>query len=168
MSIVDKKHYVNLARLRAFEFGKVQILSTDTPSPSNAFPTSSLPRHSSTQPSLLVTSQSDSTDSPSNEENTTLHKDLPRGLFADQFENLSNLAAHYETTGPEIWRQTSGVIDGFVSGSGTGGTIAGVGRYLKEVGGEDVQIVLGDPEGSGLFHKVSPVPSCTIMFTVSE
>jgi len=56
----------------------------------------------------------------------------PRGFFADQFENISNFYAHYHGTGPEIWRQTGGIIDAFVAGAGTGGTLAGVAAYLKE------------------------------------
>src|ERR1700709_2276498 len=53
-------------------------------------------------------------------------------LFADQWNNLDNAKAHYESTGPEIWRQTEGKVDGFVCAVGTGGTLAGVSRYLKE------------------------------------
>lgn len=63
------------------------------------------------------------------------------------------MASHAEGTGEEIWKQTNGGVDAFVSGAGTGGTIAGVGRFLKGVK-EGVQIVLSDPQGSGLFHKV--------------
>ncbi|RKP22983.1 OAS-TL 2 [Syncephalis pseudoplumigaleata] len=76
-----------------------------------------------------------------------------RGFFADQFENLANFRAHYETTGPEIWRQTGGHIDAFVAGAGTGGTIAGVANYLKRQR-PDVHVALVDPTGSGLYHKV--------------
>ncbi|QRW21742.1 cysteine synthase [Rhizoctonia solani] len=60
--------------------------------------------------------------------------DKPRGFFADQFESPSNYQAHLQSTGPELWRQCSGRLDAFVSGAGTGGTIAGVGRYLKSQG----------------------------------
>ena len=56
--------------------------------------------------------------------------------------------SHYETTGPEIWEQTDGRITHFVAGAGTGGTISGVGRYLKEVSDGRVQIIAADPEGS--------------------
>ncbi|KAJ7212992.1 PALP-domain-containing protein [Mycena pura] len=76
-----------------------------------------------------------------------------RGFFADQFENMSNYEAHFEGTGPELWRQTNGNIRAFVSGAGTGGTIAGVGRFLKS-NNEDIVICLADPEGSGLYNKV--------------
>ncbi|KAK7032918.1 PALP-domain-containing protein [Favolaschia claudopus] len=76
-----------------------------------------------------------------------------RGFFADQFENKSNYDAHFDGTGPEIWRQTNGTVKAFVSGAGTGGTIAGVGRFLKSMD-EDVVICLADCEGSGLYNKV--------------
>ncbi len=66
----------------------------------------------------------------------------------DQYSNLNNPLSHYEQTGPEIWRQTDGRITHFVAGVGTGGTISGVGRYLKEVSDGRVQIVGADPEGS--------------------
>lgn len=55
------------------------------------------------------------------------------GFFADQFENLANYRAHYEGTGPEIWEQVGGKLDAFVAGAGTGGTVAGVSRFLKVV-----------------------------------
>ncbi|KAF8200010.1 tryptophan synthase beta subunit-like PLP-dependent enzyme [Mycena galopus ATCC 62051] len=76
-----------------------------------------------------------------------------RGFFADQFENKSNYDAHFDGTGPEVWRQTNGNVKAFVSGAGTGGTIAGVGRFLKSMD-ENVVICLADPEGSGLYNKV--------------
>lgn len=77
----------------------------------------------------------------------------PRGFFADQFENDSNFQAHFRGTGPEIARQTGGHVDVFVSGAGTGGTISGTGRYLKQAI-KGVKVVLADPEGSGLFNRV--------------
>ncbi|KAJ7760963.1 PALP-domain-containing protein [Mycena metata] len=76
-----------------------------------------------------------------------------RGFFADQFENKSNYDAHFDGTGPELWRQTNGNVKAFVSGAGTGGTIAGVGRFLKSMK-EDIMICLADPQGSGLYNKV--------------
>lgn len=57
--------------------------------------------------------------------------DSKGGFFADQFENTANYRAHYEWTGPEIWEQTKGTLHAFVAAAGTGGTIAGVSRYLK-------------------------------------
>jgi cystathionine beta-synthase len=66
----------------------------------------------------------------------------------DQYSNVNNPLSHYEQTGPEIWRQTDGKVTHFVAGVGTGGTISGVGRYLKEVSDGRVQIVGADPEGS--------------------
>lgn len=76
-----------------------------------------------------------------------------RGVFANQFENTVNWVAHYTGTGPEIYRQTDGRIDCFVAGSGTGGTILGVLRYLKEHG--PVHVVLADPQGLGLANRVN-------------
>lgn len=70
--------------------------------------------------------------------------------WANQFENTSNAQAHYLTTGPEIWEQTKGEIDIFVSVAGTGGTIAGNSRYLKERN-PNVQVWLADPDGSGIY-----------------
>jgi cysteine synthase A len=73
-----------------------------------------------------------------------------RYWWANQFENLSNFRAHYETTGPEIWEQTAGFVDGFVAAAGTGGTIAGCSRFLKEKNPK-IKTMLVDPDGSGLF-----------------
>jgi cysteine synthase A len=72
-------------------------------------------------------------------------------LYANQWENLSNAEGHYRSTGPEIWAQTGGTVDGFVSAIGTGGTIAGVGRYLKERK-PGVVIALADPRGASMYH----------------
>ncbi|KAM0745956.1 PALP-domain-containing protein [Meredithblackwellia eburnea MCA 4105] len=152
VSIVDKRHYVNLARQRASSFGRVTLSSTIHPSPSPSSPTISVPP---SQADLLVST----TPAPSQP-----FTDPPRGLFADQFENLSNLAAHSEGTAVEIWKQTAGILDAFVSGAGTGGTIAGVGKVLKERTEGSVKIVLADPQGSGLFHKIHD----GVMYSTSE
>ncbi|MEX2647723.1 MAG: cysteine synthase A [Alphaproteobacteria bacterium] len=78
----------------------------------------------------------------------------PNGaIWANQFDNVANRRAHYETTGPEIWRQTDGTVDAFVSAIGTGGTISGVGLALKERS-QKVRIVLADPTGSGMYDWV--------------
>ena len=66
----------------------------------------------------------------------------------NQYSNPNNPRSHYETTGPEMWEQTEGRITHFVAGVGTGGTISGTGRYLKEASGGRVRIVGADPEGS--------------------
>ena len=70
-------------------------------------------------------------------------------IWANQFDNTANAKGHYETTGPEIWEQTDGKIDGFVCSSGTGGTISGVSNALKEKN-KDIKIYLSDPKGSAL------------------
>jgi|SRR5690625_51187 len=76
----------------------------------------------------------------------------PEGaIWANQFDNVANRQGHYETTGPEIWDQTEGKVDGFVCAVGTGGTLAGTGLALKERNA-DVKIALSDPSGSALWH----------------
>jgi cystathionine beta-synthase len=74
-------------------------------------------------------------------------KDTPGAVMADQFYNQENPEAHYRTTGPELWEQTGGRITHFVAAAGTGGTVSGVGRYLKEKNPK-VRIIAGDPVGS--------------------
>lgn len=74
-------------------------------------------------------------------------KETPGGWFAGQFENQANPIVHYETTAREIWEQTDGGITHFFAGAGTGGTIAGVGKFLKEQNPE-IKVVLCDPDGS--------------------
>ena len=74
-------------------------------------------------------------------------REIPGAFRPNQYANPANPLAHYKTTGPEIWRQTAGRITHFVAGCGTGGTISGVGRYLKERN-PAIRIVGGDPEGS--------------------
>ena len=74
-------------------------------------------------------------------------------VWANQFDNTANMKGHYETTGPEIWEQTDGKVDGFVCSSGTGGTIAGVSSFLKEKN-KDIKIYLSDPSGSSLYNYV--------------
>lgn len=80
-----------------------------------------------------------------------LSKEIPNSFYPNQYFNLSNRAAHYESTGPEIWKQTEGKITHFVAGVGTGGTISGTGKYLKEQN-QDIQILGIDTYGS-IFKK---------------
>jgi cysteine synthase A len=72
-------------------------------------------------------------------------------IWANQFDNTANFESHYRTTGPEIWEQTNGNIDGFVCAVGSGGTIAGVGKLLKEKN-HGIRIGLADPMGSALYN----------------
>ena len=72
-------------------------------------------------------------------------------LWANQFDNVSNMNGHYDTTGPEIWTQLDGKVDGFTCAVGTGGTLAGVSKYLKEKK-KDIKIFLSDPYGSALYN----------------
>ena len=81
-----------------------------------------------------------------------LAKSEPHGaIWANQFDNVANRRGHYETTGPEIWRQTDGKVDAFICAVGTGGTLAGVGMYLKEKN-PGVVIAIADPMGAALYH----------------
>jgi len=79
--------------------------------------------------------------------------ELPDAVWANQFDNVANRRAHFETTGPEIWEQTVGRIDAFVAASGTGGTIAGTSEYLKSRS-RAVRTVLADPPGSALYEYI--------------
>jgi len=77
-----------------------------------------------------------------------LARETPNAWKPDQYSNVGNPESHYHSTGPELWEQTEGKITHFVAGIGTGGTISGTGRYLKEVSGGRVKIIGADPEGS--------------------
>ncbi|KAG8878656.1 hypothetical protein FRB97_002339 [Tulasnella sp. 331] len=141
-SIVDKKQFVNVAKQRALDFGSTEFSNeVDVSISTTATPSEVL--HKSTQ--------------------TSASEKKARGFFADQFESRSNFNAHYKGTGPEIWRQTGGDLDAFVSGAGTGGTIAGTGTYLKTMN-RKIQLVLADPQGSGLFNKIKH----GVMFNAKE
>ncbi len=82
-----------------------------------------------------------------------LAAEAPGAIWANQFDNVANREGHYATTGPEIWRDTGGRLDAFVAATGTGGTLGGTGRYLKQRA-QSVRIVLADPQGSALFSWV--------------
>ncbi|NGM12174.1 cystathionine beta-synthase [Verrucosispora sioxanthis] len=77
-----------------------------------------------------------------------LAREIPGAWKPNQYANPANPRSHYETTGPELWKQTEGRITHFVAGVGTGGTISGIGRYLKEASNGTVKIIGADPEGS--------------------
>jgi len=79
--------------------------------------------------------------------------ELPDAIWANQFDNTANRDAHERTTGPEIWRQTQGKLDAFVTSTGTGGTLGGISRYLKKQSAK-VLTVLADPQGSSLYEWV--------------
>ncbi|UBF24272.1 cysteine synthase A [Kovacikia minuta CCNUW1] len=82
-----------------------------------------------------------------------LAAEMDNAIWANQFDNLANRHAHYETTGPEIWDQTNGKVDGWVTSTGTGGTYAGVSMFLKEKN-PNIRCVVADPMGSGLYSFV--------------
>jgi cystathionine beta-synthase len=95
-----------------------------------------------------------------------LAQQLPGGFYVNQFANDANSLAHFETTGPEIWEQMDHKVDAFVAGIGSGGTITGIGRFLKSVG-SDAKIILADPVGSTLAGVVNEgVPGPEGSYTV--
>lgn len=104
MSITHKDHYVNIARRRADEANELASKGRLA---------------------------SEKTNEEEKKESSLFSDSVTGGFFADQFENLANFRAHYEGTGPELWHQTHGNIDAFVAAAGTGGTLAGVSRFLQ-------------------------------------
>lgn len=80
---------------------------------------------------------------------------LPNAVWTNQFDNTDNRLAHYETTGPEIWAQTGGRVDAFVCATGTGGTLAGTGAFLREASAGRCKVFLADPPGSVLYSWVT-------------
>jgi cysteine synthase A len=81
-------------------------------------------------------------------------KSLDNAIWTNQFDNTANRLAHIKTTGPEIWDQTDGKLDAFICATGTGGTLAGVARFLKEKSDGKVEAWLADPPGSVLYNLV--------------
>ena len=81
-----------------------------------------------------------------------LQKEIPGSMIVGQFDNSANPKMHRETTGPEIWKDTEGKVDILVAGVGTGGTVTGIGEYLKSMN-PDIQVVAVEPEGSPLLSK---------------
>ncbi|XP_042519377.1 cysteine synthase 2 [Macadamia integrifolia] len=137
VSISHKDHYVNVARRRALEAKDL-----------------ALKRRTSEQMDDKDLKLINGHTYENGESITVISDDCKGGFFADQFENLANFRAHYQGTGPEIWEQTGGNLHAFVAAAGTGGTVAGVSRFLQEKN-PDVKCFLIDPPGSGLFNKVT-------------
>ena len=99
---------------------------------------------------VVVTPTSVAPDSPDSYYGVSdrLVREIEGAYKPDQFSNPAAPASHFESTGPEIWKDTDGQVTHFVAGAGTGGTITGTGRYLKEVSGGKVKVIGADPEGS--------------------
>lgn len=114
VSITHKDHYVNIAKRRALEANEV-----------------ALEQEKLKQTNCYDVEQINGDIHNEEKQYTFFSEDCKGGFFADQFENLANFRAHYEGTGPEIWKQTGGNLHSFVAAAGTGGTVAGVSRYLK-------------------------------------
>jgi len=105
---------------------------------------------------LVVTPASAAPGTPEHYESVAkrLEREIPGAVRLDQYNNLLNIEAHYLTTGPEIWNQTEGKVDYFVAGASTGGTVSGVGSYLKEVSNNHVKVIISDPNGSCYYNRV--------------
>lgn len=115
---------------------------------------------------VVMTPSNVSADSPDSWLKTAerLVREIPGSFYVNQFQNPDNVAAHYKITGPELWNQLNGAIDCFVAGAGSGGTVTGVGRYLKEQAaqlGKKVQIVCADPDGSSYYDTFYKSPKIT-------
>ncbi len=96
-----------------------------------------------------------------------LAEELDNAIWANQFDNLANRRAHYETTGPEIWQQTNGSVDAWVASIGTGGTFAGVSLFLKEKNSA-IQSIIADPMGSGFYSYVKTGQIATEGSSITE
>ncbi len=94
-------------------------------------------------------------------------EELDNAIWANQFDNLANRQAHYDTTGPEIWAQTGGQVTAWVAATGTGGTYAGVALYLKEKN-PAIKTVVADPMGSGLYSYVKTGEIATEGSSITE
>lgn len=114
VSITHRDHYVNVARRRALEANEV-----------------GLKHKKPEQTDAKDVEQINGYTSNGEEQSTVFSSNCKGGYFADQFENLANFRSHYEGTGPEIWEQTDSKLHAFVAAAGTGGTVAGVSRFLK-------------------------------------
>ncbi|GGA07754.1 cysteine synthase A [Okeania sp. KiyG1] len=96
-----------------------------------------------------------------------LASEMENSIWANQFDNLANRIAHYETTGPEIWEQTDGKVDAWVAATGTGGTFAGVSLFLKEKNPQ-IKTVVADPMGSGIYSYVKTGETSTEGNSITE
>ncbi|KAK9084624.1 hypothetical protein Sjap_025035 [Stephania japonica] len=134
VSITHRDHFVNIARRRAVEAKELASQKNNVVQ--------------------LDAKQMNGYTSEEGSHASVFTNDCKGGFFADQFENLANFRAHYEGTGPEIWDQIGGNLDAFVAAAGTGGTVAGISRFLKEKN-PNIKCFLIDPPGSGLFNKVT-------------
>ncbi|CAI9760376.1 unnamed protein product [Fraxinus pennsylvanica] len=131
VSITHRDHYVNVARRRALEANEIASK-----------------HQNNTKDGSQINGYT------SDKETQSILYECKGGFFADQFENLANFRAHYEGTGPEIWEQVRGNLDAFVAAAGTGGTVSGISKFLKEKN-SSIKCFLIDPPGSGLFNKVT-------------
>ncbi|KAF0910904.1 hypothetical protein E2562_004855 [Oryza meyeriana var. granulata] len=138
VSITHRDHFVNIARRRALEANKSAAAQRESSykeiNGSAHVNTRILHKITATQveSDKILTNGSAHANSEIQHNGKCGHdSDSKGGFFADQFENMANYRAHYEWTGPEIWQQTEGALHAFVAAAGTGGTIAGVSRYLK-------------------------------------
>lgn len=114
VSITHRDHYVNIARRRAAEANELAE------------------KHQKTNNgNVMIPEQMNGSHPNKGKLDPVISHDYEGGFFADQFENLANFRAHYEGTGPEIWEQTDGSLHAFVAAAGTGGTVAGVSRFLQ-------------------------------------
>lgn len=139
VSITHRDHFVNIARRRALEANNLAVSQRE----SNKKKTNGFAHvRSETMDNKLAAMQGESNKMQNNypanvstempcSGKCNANSDSKGGFFADQFENMANYRAHYEWTGPEIWEQTKGSLHAFIAAAGTGGTIAGVSRYLK-------------------------------------
>ncbi|TXG67951.1 hypothetical protein EZV62_009226 [Acer yangbiense] len=146
VSITHTDHYVNIARRRAIEANEFASKHRKA----DCF--------DGKEPEQINDYGPDET-----KQSSIFSSDCTGGFFADQFENLANFRAHYDGTGPEIWEQTGDRLDAFVAAAGTGGTVAGVSRFLQEKN-RNIKCFLVDPPGSSLFNKVTR----GVMYTKEE
>lgn len=139
VSITHRDHFVNIARRRALEANKLAAVQRESiETQTNGLAHSNPKMTDDKLAAMQGESKKIHSNDPAHVSTEMPHSgkcdpssDSKGGFFADQFENMANYRAHYEWTGPEIWEQTKGSLHAFVAAAGTGGTIAGVSRYLK-------------------------------------